>query len=82
MRYRLLATVGKARMQEAVGGVTSALKVLPVTADLSEPAAEIKHAHAPLGAVDCVTYAAALGNDCVLVTGDRDFTGLKSILML
>lgn len=81
MRYRLLATVGRARMQEAVDGVTSALKVLPVTLDLSEPAAEIKAANAPLGAVDCVTYAAALKNDCTLVTGDRDFTGLKGVLL-
>ena len=53
-------------------------KVINITGDTAVKAAELSARHG-LHATDALIYAAALENDCTLITGDAHLTGLPNV---
>jgi len=82
VKYRLFQELPKQRAKELLQQLLAEIKVFPISLEDSLSAADLKEKHKPMGAVDCNSYAFALRNDMLFVTGDKDFEGLPGVLFL
>ena len=66
--------------------VQSRAEIMPVTVDIALKAAKLKNyirrEKNKFGAADAIHLATAISQNSVLITSDRDFTGLQNVMVI
>jgi predicted nucleic acid-binding protein len=79
--YRLAQDCGHSALEIALPFIKTKSQVIPIDAGLAESAGEIRLKYG-LSAIDSFTYSAAQNIDASVVTGDKDFSKLKNVILI
>ena len=71
----------KNKISEIIKHIKEGATVIPVTTSIAEQAADISFVHT-LATVDAIIYTSAKVNHLVLLTYDKDFSGLPDVEVL
>lgn len=82
VKYRVTQRASAATAEAYVASIKNSTRVLDVDETTALSASVLKLENPKLGAVDCVTLAAARVNELFLITGDSDFPKDEKIILL
>ncbi len=82
VKYRVTQRASVSVAESYLSSIRTSTHVLDVEEKTALSASELKLKYPKLGAVDCITLAAAKEHGVVLVTGDPDFPTDEKIILL